>query len=193
LFLAASGSIENTMAGRLLDIIFSLGFLKLLCDGFRFLWNRVYNKRVTVDLYVAYVPAGPGLEKRAFLVLRNDTDRDIRVNTVIYENSFWHRRIRYRKAPRIIPPEPLVDVPAYKAIQKAIAYEPNNFIDPHGRYFGVQLAGGKIIWVRARQMRRVLAEYRKDFPEWQTHHVRMMPLKCKDYGTKTGQAGSDGT
>jgi len=29
-------------------------------------------------------------------------------------------------------------------MQTAFAYEPNSFIDVHGRYFGAQLADGKI-------------------------------------------------
>lgn len=144
------------------------------------LWDR-YHKRVTVDLKIAWVPGSVGLEKRLFIVVRNNTDRNVVVHMFVWENTFRYRWIQDR-APRIIPPKPWFIVPPNDTVQSPIPYEPNGFVDPRGRYFGLGLADGRINWARRSQTRRVLSEYRKDFPGWRSHRAGLIFLKCREYG-----------
>ena len=150
------------------------------------IWDR-YHNRVTVDLKIALVPAAGGLEKRVFVVVRNNTDRSVGVHMFVWEDTFWYRWIRDR-APEIVPPKPWFTVPPHDAVQKPIPYEPNGFIDPHGRNFGLRLADGQIKWVKVWRIRRVLAEYRKDFPDWQSHRVGLIFPKCREYGANAATA-----
>lgn len=144
------------------------------------LWDR-HQKRVKVDLKIALVPSLGGFEKRVFVVVRNNTDRSVGVHMFVWEDTFWYRWIQDR-APRIIPPKPWFVVPPGDIFQTPIPYGPNGFIYPNGKHFGLVFDDDKIKWVRGRRMKRLFAEYRKDFPDWRSHRVGLIFPKCREYG-----------
>src|ERR1041385_9137899 len=165
------------MRERFIEIVLSLGFFKLLLGGAKFGWNRLYKNRVTLNFCIAYsaAPSPWPLEKFAYLVIRNNTDKDVAADMLLWDETILRRR-RARRAKLVIP-KPLVRVPAHKAIQQAFIYQPGNIIDPRHKSFGIRLTDGRLVWVSQRRWRRAVSEFKRDFPRWKVHTLQASPLK----------------
>jgi hypothetical protein len=169
---------------RILDTVFSLGFIKLVWDASGYLWRKVYRERVTADLDIAYRPPklGSALEKCVFLIVRNGTDQPVTADMFIWESHFWHRYIRARKMHKIVLDKSIVTVPPKSAMRQGLSYVPGNIFYEGTNYFGLRLTAGKIVWVPTRHWRRAFREFQRDFPDWREHRRIAVPLTFKDYG-----------
>ena len=163
---AESGRSKRTrMLQRLLDSLFSLGFLKLVWDAIRFGWKRLYPERVTASIYIAYTAAAPAteLEKKTFLVVRNGTGKPITIDMFIWETDSWHRCVRARRMHNLVLSKPIIDAPAKGTMQRGFSYAPGNLFFEGTGYFGVRLSTGTQVWVATRRWRRAFAEFKRDF------------------------------
>lgn len=179
---ASSTARLTRKVNELRDTVLNLGFVKLVWDVLRYFWKRFYRERISVDLDIAYHPAGAELEKRVFLKITNGTNNAVKADMFIWESDFWHRYIHSRKMHKIVLTEPIVTVPAKSAMRQAFAYVPGNLFYSDTNYFGLRLTTGMIRWVPTRHWRRAFREFRKDFPNWREHPRPAIPLKFKEYG-----------
>lgn len=173
------------MTEKLLQIVFSFGFLKWVWDGAWYVWNKAYRNRITADLYVAYYkPDSNGdLEKSCFLVVRNGTDKNVVVSGFVMEDN-WRARVFGRPSDKpFVAERELMTVPAGKGMQMTFSWMPANLIGPH-RYFGVLLRNGAKVWVPTKRWKRVLREYKLDFPDWASHQLEGRAVQYKEYGKK---------
>ncbi len=164
------------------EIIISSGFiglLKLAVDAIRFVWQRFRN-RVTLDYYMNFAESADDphvLEKFAFFVVRNKTDKEVTVSALVMENGWWYRI--FPREWRAELDRGYFKVPARRGIQLKLYWRPGNLFGIQSKFFGVHLKGGRTVWLASSKLRKLREEFTADFPNWRDQPLKIEVLRYR--------------
>jgi hypothetical protein len=178
------------MKEKLLGIIFSLGFVKLVCDAGGLFWKKIFRQKIIFDVSVSYHHRnGEMLAKKSlFLVVHNRTEKDTAVCGFAFDDSWWATKFgRSHEKPFVID-RVIMEVPAGKSMQMYFEWMPANLVYPM-RFFAVNFRGGRRVWARSKQWKRVLWAYLQDFPDWAKYKRDARPVEFAQYDGSMRQLG----